>query len=506
MDRVTLSIHNLTKSFAGIKALKNADLTFESGEIHALLGENGAGKSTLCKMLSGSYYPDSGTIQIGAQTFKGFTPIQAKQNGIGMIYQEFNLVPEMTVYENLFLGKEIRKGIDVDRNEMIRQSKELFKKMEVDLDPSSKISDLSVAYCQLVEIGKALLEKVRFLIMDEPTAPLTMQEVESLFHLVKELKKNGVTIIYISHRIEELLELSDCVTIMRDGEIVTTLKTKETNRPELIRLMVGHELGGEYPDKGSNIQNGKPLLKVTDLNTDKIHNVSFEVYPGEVLGLSGLVGAGRTETLRAIFGADIAKSGTIQVKDNIIHNNSPADGIKSGIAYIPEDRKRQGVLLRLSIADNISMIRIKSLSKFLTVNRKHEKALVDKYINSLSIKLSSLSAAVSSLSGGNQQKVVLSKWLSSGADIILLDEPTRGIDVGAKREIYYLIDSLKKENKAIVLVSSEMMEVIGLCTRVVVMHEGRVQGELKNNEITQENILELASGGSRMAVNGGCNE
>ena len=503
MNQAALSVNNLCKSFAGIHALKNASLTFEPGEVHALLGENGAGKSTLCKMLSGSYYPDSGIISIGSEEFKGFTPIRAKEKGIGMIYQEFNLVPEMTVYENLFLGKEIHKGLDVDRNAMVIKTRELFQQMEVEIDPYAQIKNLSVAYCQLVEIGKALLENVRFLIMDEPTAPLTMQEVDSLFRLVKELREKGVTIIYISHRIEELLELSDRVTIMRDGEIIKTLQTENTDRSELIRLMVGRELGGEYPDKGKDVKKGEPLLSVKNLCTTKLHNVSFDVYPGEVVGLAGLVGAGRTEVMRAIFGADVAKSGTVLVRGKEIKNMSPADGIASGIAYIPEDRKREGLHLRMSIADNISMIMIKKMSRFFTILPQKEKTLISQFVKTLSIKLSTTQALVSRLSGGNQQKVVLSKWLSTGADILMLDEPTRGIDVGAKKEIHELIDQLKKQNKAVLFVSSEMPEEIGMCTRVVVMHEGVVEGELKDGEITQENILELASGGSDRSAVGG---
>lgn len=502
MKQASLSVENINKYFVGIHALKDVSLAFEPGEVHALLGENGAGKSTLCKMLSGAGRPDSGVIRIDGKEYTGLTPNTAKEQGIGMIYQEFNLVPEMTVYENLFLGKEIRKGLDVDRNAMIARSKELFAELGVDVDPTKMINELSVAYCQLVEIGKSMLEKVRFLIMDEPTAPLTTQEVEALFQLVRKLKAQNVTIIYISHRIEELLELADRVTIMRDGEVIQTLETAKTNRTELIKLMVGRELGGEFPQSIRTPGNmEEPVLQVKNLNTRELHDISFSLYKGEVLGLAGLVGSGRSEIIRAIFGADRRDTGEITVNGKVAHINMPRDAIEQGIAMIPEDRKRQGLHLELPIADNISLIKINALSKLLTISRTKERALIDRFIKALSIKLSSPEAHASSLSGGNQQKVVLSKWLSTEAQILFLDEPTRGIDVGAKKEIYELMDRLRAEGRSIIVISSEMLEVVGLCSRVLVMCEGHLSGELRGEQITQENILELASGGSLPAVN-----
>lgn len=502
MKQASLSVENINKYFVGIHALKDVSLTFAPGEVHALLGENGAGKSTLCKMLSGASRPDSGVIRIDGREYDGLTPNAAKAEGIGMIYQEFNLVPEMTVYENLFLGKEIRKGLDVDRNAMIARSKELFAELGVEVDPTKKINELSVAYCQLVEIGKSMLEKVRFLIMDEPTAPLTTQEVEALFQLVRKLKSQNVTIIYISHRIEELLELADRVTIMRDGEVIQTLETAKTNRAELIRLMVGRELGGEFPESIRTPGNmEEPVLQVKNLNTRELHDISFSLYKGEVLGLAGLVGSGRSEIIRAIFGADGRETGEIAVNGRAVRINTPRDAIEQGIAMIPEDRKRQGLHLELPIADNISLIKINALSKLLTVSRSKERALIDRFIKALSIKLASPEAHASSLSGGNQQKVVLSKWLSTEADILFLDEPTRGIDVGAKKEIYELMDRLRAEGRSIIVISSEMLEVVGLCSRVLVMCEGRLNGELRGDQVTQENILELASGGTLPAVN-----
>jgi len=489
-----LSVENLTKRYNNIPALQRATLAFETGEIHALLGENGAGKSTLCKMLSGAIQPDEGVIRFNGKEFSSFTPSQAMSEGIGMIYQEFNLVAEMTVYENMFLGKEIKKGLSIDKAKMIEASKEVFKRLNITIDPEANIKDLSVAYSQLVEISKAILEECKVLIMDEPTAPLTTQEVDALFELVRSLKKNGVTIIFISHRIEELLDITDRITVMRDSEIISTVKTSETNREELIKLMVGRELGKEFPKIENNGKTGECVLKVKGLTTTKIKDISFELYTGEILGLAGLVGAGRTEVLRAIFGADPIISGEIWVRGKKVDIKSPSDAIANGIALIPEDRKRQGLNLQMTILQNMSMVKIADWSRFFTINRAKEKAFIEAFVEKLAIKFGSLHNLVTSLSGGNQQKVVLSKWLATGADIIFFDEPTRGIDVGAKKEIYDQLDRLKNEGKAIIMVSSEMVEVIGMCNRVIVMHEGEYAGELPAAEISQVKILELASG------------
>jgi ribose transport system ATP-binding protein len=488
----------LSKRFYGIYALKDVSLQFESSSIHALLGENGAGKSTLCKILSGAIQPDSGNIRIGDKVWQGFSPDSAKKSGIGMVYQEFNLVPEMTVYENLFLGKEIKKGIHLDKRGMIKKTAAAFKKFSVDIDPTARVSSLSVAYCQLVEIAKALMEEVSYLILDEPTAALTNQEVEALFSVVRELKNMGVTIIYISHRIEELLELADCVTVMRDGEIITTLQTSGTDRNELIKLMVGRELGAEFDTRKTDFANAKDskvCISVRNLTTSAVNNISFDVYRGEIFGIAGLAGSGRTETVRALFGADRKQSGEVLVDGEPVNISSPKSGIKHGIAYIPEDRKLQGINLNMSIGDNLSLIKIKALCRALTISSARERELIDKYVKILSIKMSTVDALISSLSGGNQQKVVLSKWLSTEADVLLLDEPTRGIDVGAKKEIYDIMRNLSKQGKAIVMISSEMLEVVGMCDRVIVLQEGDMRGELKGEAITQENILQLASGG-----------
>ncbi|ADK81789.1 sugar ABC transporter ATP-binding protein [Sediminispirochaeta smaragdinae] len=494
-SQIVVDIKGLTKSFGGIIALHNADIDFRKGEVHALAGENGAGKSTLCKMLSGAIIPDSGTIRINGIPHTRLTPKEAKLAGVGMIYQEFNLVPDMPVYENIFIGKEIRKGITVDTKEMILQTEELFERMEVKIDPKAYICNLSVAYCQLIEIAKALKEHVEVLIMDEPTAPLTNQEVDVLFKLVNNLKEHGITIIYISHRMEEITNLSDRVTIMRDGAVISTLKTSDTTQHEIISRMVGRELGMNFPLKKQVLGKKEKVLSVRNIKNSMLQDVSFDLYRGEILGLAGLVGSGRTETLRAIFGADKMTSGDVLLHgDNKVTIKTPKDAIKKGIGLIPEDRKRQGVHLSQSIKNNMTLIKIKDLSIFATISKKEEQKLIDRYVDILSIKLASPHFPASSLSGGNQQKVVLAKWLAMQPDIIFFDEPTRGIDVAAKSEIYELMDTLRNDGKAIIMVSSEMPEIIGMCDRILVMYEGRITGELTHEEATQPRIMELASG------------
>ena len=488
-----LSICNLSKHFAGVYALKKASIEFHTGEIHALLGGNGAGKSTMCKMLSGALKPDDGSISINGRTFNGFTPKQAKENGIGMIYQEFNLVPEMMVYENIFLGKEIRKGLDTNKEAMIKRTGEIFDSLGVQIDPYTKIADLSVAYCQLVEIGKAILEDAKILIMDEPTATLTSSEIDALFDLVRILKSRGVAIIYISHRINEIMSITDKVTVMRDGELVSTLNTSNTTRDELIRLMVKRDLGSEFPKINPSTVKDEVLLKVENLTTKKISNISFELHRGEILGLAGLVGSGRTETLRAIFGADPIISGDIYIRGKKVKIKSPQDSIAIGIGMIPEDRKRQGAHLELPIYTNISLTKLRDLSVFFTTQSRKIKELVNKFVEVLSIKVPSTQSHVSSLSGGNQQKVVLAKWLAIKSDILFFDEPTRGIDVGTKKEIYDLMDDLRKQGKGIIMVSSEMPEIIGMSNKIIVLYEGIKKGEVPGGIITQEQIMNLAS-------------
>ncbi len=413
-----------------------------------------------------------------------------------MVYQEFNLISEMTVYENLFVGKEIRKGIFTDKNKMMEMSRNIFREMGVDIDCTEKIKDISVAYCQLVEIAKALLEDSRLLILDEPTAPLTTKEIELLFRVLGKLKDRGISMIYISHRLEEIFQICDRITVLRDGNYIASLDTKGTTKEELIRLMIGRELSQEFPKRllEAECDGTKTVLKVEGLTNGKLKNVSFELKQGEILGIAGLVGAGRTETARAIFGADTITEGEIYIKGKKVKVKSPLQAIRHGIGLIPEDRKRQGVMLWQSVSDNISLVVIQELAGRLLVNNKKEKALLDKEINMLNIKLQSVKQPVESLSGGNQQKVVLAKWLATKCDILIFDEPTRGIDVGAKKEIYDFLFRLKKEGKSVILISSEMSEILNLSDRILVMYEGRMTGELGYKDATQELVLRKASG------------
>lgn len=493
-----LKISHLYKKFPGVNALTDINLELKKGEVHALLGENGAGKSTLCKILSGAYSKDSGTIEFDGQEYDSFTPITSKNAGIGMIYQELNLIPYLTVYENIFLGKEIRKkdNFSLDKKAMIKETEKLLQSLNISINPQAVVNKLSVAYRQLVEITKAVSMNAKLLIMDEPTAPLMNQEVEMLFRLIGKLKSQGITIIYISHRMEELFAVTDRVTVMRDGCVIGTYYTKNVTRAQLIKEMVGRELGESYPDKTNNP--GKVMLSAEHLCSSKVHDISFEVREGEVLGLAGLVGAGRTETVRLLFGADAMNSGTIKIRGNTVKIKNPKDAIKYGLCLIPEDRKGQGVLLKMSVEDNISIVKAPEISKFLTINTKKTLSLAEQYIDALEIKTPSVEQKAMLLSGGNQQKVALAKWLAVNSDIIIFDEPTRGIDVNAKQEFYEIIDDLRKQGKAVIIISSELPELIGMSNRIVVLYEGRVTGEISDpEEMTQENILNLASGGNQ---------
>lgn len=491
----SLSVRNLSKSFPGVLALDNANIDFYPGEVHALLGENGAGKSTLCKILSGAQGADTGDIFIGEKQYKSFTPEGAKKAGIGMIYQELNLVDSLTVYENIFLGKEIVNGVLLNKQRMIQASLDVFERLKIEISPTDEVRNLSIAYKQLVEIAKVINENASILIMDEPTAPLTEHEVGVLFELIHNLKKQGVTIIYISHRIEELFEIAEKVTVMRDGKVIKTLNTAETNRTELVSLMCGREIDTNYFER-VNVATDEVVLRVKDLTTKKVNKISFDLHKGEVLGIGGLVGAGRTETVRAIFGADPMMSGEIQVKGKTVSIRSPRDAIKNGIALIPEDRKQQGCHVRLNIRHNMTLPIIERLASLGTINKKREDDVIDKYANVLSIKMSSTRQLLNFLSGGNQQKVVVSKWMAANCDIIMLDEPTRGIDVGAKCEIYHLINTLKRQGRSIIVISSELPELMGISDRILVMYEGNMMGEVTEGQMTQERILDLASGGN----------
>ncbi|HCT91496.1 MAG TPA: D-xylose ABC transporter ATP-binding protein [Lachnospiraceae bacterium] len=488
-----LELNHITKRYPGVVALDDVSVSFEQGEVHALLGENGAGKSTLIKILAGAISPDEGTVHMDGEALVNITPALSTRKGIGVIYQEFTLVPTLSVAENMFLGKEYRKGAFLDKKAMIEKAKEVLKELDVEIDPSVPVRQLSVAYQQIVEISKTLVNDVRVLVMDEPTAPLTNAEVESLFRLVKRLVANGVTILFISHRMEELFQIADRVTILRDGRYIKTLNMEKTTSGELISLMVGRSIDEQYPARESNI--GETVLEVRNLCAGNfIRDVSFSVRAGEIVGLSGLIGAGRTELVRAIYGADPMTGGEVWLNGKRVELKSPAVSIAQGVALLPESRKEQGLVLKMSIADNLIMSTAKRLSQWIFLKKAQCAQIVADYIAMLRIKTPSSAQKVVNLSGGNQQKVVIGKFLAASPSLIFFDEPTRGIDVGAKHEIYQLMNKLVAEGKAIIMISSELPEILGMSDRVLVMHEGKLVAELDRSEATQERIMHFASG------------
>lgn len=491
-DNIILSLNKITKSYPGVLALDNVSMDFRQGEVHALLGENGAGKSTLIKVISGAIEPDSGTISIKGKTFSKITPHLSKAQGIEVIYQEFNLIPALSSAENIFLGEPLRKGVLADKKAMSQKAAELFKSFNIDINPDIPVRNLSTAYQQIVEIARAVSKNASILIMDEPSAPLTTSEVGILFDIIRKLREKGVTIIYISHRMEEVFEISDRVTVMRDGKYITTKFTQETERKELISLMVGRELTETYPARTK--EPGPTVLEVKKLCGNGIKDISFSVRKGEILGLAGLVGSGRTELVRTVFGAEPAESGEILLEGKSVRIKSPKDAIKMGIGLIPEDRKRQGVFLELDVKTNISLAAIKDLCKFSLVDKRAENMLTSDYKEQLKIKTPGLKQKVKNLSGGNQQKVVLAKWLATKTKILIFDEPSRGIDVGAKQEIYNLMRGLTDNGMTIIMISSDMEELLGMSDRIIVLCEGKVAGEVSKSEFSQNYILELASG------------
>ena len=493
MDEYILDIQNITKRFPGALALSDVSLKVKRGDIHALVGENGAGKSTLIKILSGVIKPSSGRFFFKGQEVKVDTPLEAQMLGMSVVHQELKLVETLSVAENIFLGRPKTSGSLklVDHKKQKRAAIELMESLNTAMDVNKLIGDLSVAQKQLVEICKALSYNSELIIMDEPSATLTDKELDILFDILRKLKQSGVTIIYISHRLEEIFKLADRVTVLRDGMHIETADVRSVTRPQLISMMVGRELENEYPKE--NVCIGDVALEVRGLNRGRIlKDISFTLRHGEILGIAGLVGAGRTETARAIFGADKKTGGSI-FKDGVeINISDVVSAISHKIALVPEERKTQGVLLGMSIKDNISMAGISQVIDHGFINIRKERRLAMDYIEKLRIVTPDEKRNVNDLSGGNQQKVVLAKWLAVDSDIMIFDEPTRGIDVGAKAEIYRLLCHLAGQGKAIIMISSELPEIIGMCDRVIVMHGGRITGELSREEMTQEKIMEYA--------------
>ena len=490
--KIVLSLKNITKRYPGVLALNNVSLDFIEGEVHALLGENGAGKSTLIKAVAGAINIDDGIIHVGGQDHQQMTPHLSRGVGIEVIYKEFNLVPTMSAAENIFLGDKASDKPFVDYRAMRRKASEIFDRFKVDINPNIFVRELSPAQKQIVEIAKAVSKDVKILIMDEPSAPLSVSEVEHMFEVVNQLKESGVTIIYISHRLEEVFRISDRVSVLRDGGYVATKLTKDTNRKELISLMVGRELKESYPARLN--PPGEIALEVKNLTGNGDHDISFSVRKGEILGISGLVGAGRTELAMLLYGAARIESGEIWVKGQPVNIRSSFDAIEHGMGLLTEDRKNKGLFLEMGVGWNISFPIVRKLSKYGVVDTKAEREITEQYRQRIDIKTPNMEQRVINLSGGNQQKVVLAKSLAAASEILIFDEPTRGIDVGAKQEIYQLMCELANTGNTILMISSDMEELLGMSDRIIVLSEGKLAGEVQKEQFSQDYILELASG------------
>lgn len=499
MDDFILRMNNITKSFPGVTALKDVNFNLRKGEIHALCGENGAGKSTLMKILGGSYMPDQGEIEINHKMARITCPQDSLDNKISVIYQEFNLVPNMSIAENLFLGKEIvHKGLrKLNKAEMLRQSQATMAKLGVgDLDCNIEVRKLSVAVQQLVEIGKAIFNNIDILVMDEPTAVLTDKETHKLFEIIKAMKARGVSIVYISHRLEEVTELSDKITVLRDGQYIGTLDNSEktVSKDDIVRLMVGRDLKEYYPER-EMAPRDESILEVRDLTKKNVfENISFNLKKGQIVGFAGLVGAGRTEIMKALFGVLNVDSGEILLNGSKVKIGSPEIAKKMGIGFVPEDRKREGVVLSMGLGENICLPNHEQINSFGHIVKSRKNSLIDRFIKQLSIRPPFPNRLIRNFSGGNQQKVVIAKWLAINPKVIILDEPTRGVDVGAKAEIYSVINKLAEEGVGVIMVSSELNELLGMCDRIIVIHEGRITGEFASEEYNQEKIMKAAAG------------
>lgn len=487
-----LEMRGIVKSFPGVQALRGVDLVLHRGEVLAFLGENGAGKSTLMKVLGGAHIADEGAISIDGVVTPLASPDDSRRAGVAVIYQEFNLVPGLTAVENIFLGQEISRAGFLSRGQERKRAAELFGRLGVDIDLDVPCRSLTTAQQQLVEIAKALVLDARIIVMDEPTAALTSHEVGRLFEVIRDLKSHDLGVIYISHRLDEIFTIADRVTVLRDGGNVGERPIGEMTRNQMIEMMVGRELKDEFPSRIPAI--GEPRLEVRGLRRGRsVQDVAFTVHRGEILALTGLVGAGRTETARLIFGADEREAGEIRIDGKPLAVRSPQEAIASGIGLLTEDRKLQGLALGHSVRENFGLPNLVRLSQGGFVKLGREREEFDGYAKQLAIKIPNREARAGNLSGGNQQKVVLAKWLARNCDVLIFDEPTRGIDVGAKYEIYLLMNELAAAGKAIVMISSELPEVLGMADRILVMHEGRVTGEIADaRRATQEQIMELA--------------
>jgi len=491
---IKLRVSQIEKSFPGVKALDKIDFAVKRGTVHVLCGENGAGKSTLMKIINGIYQPDSGQIFIDEKPVKINNPMQARSLGISMIFQELNYVPEMTVEENIFLGNlPVNRFGKVNWKEVRERTKALLEAENLPYSPTTLLKDLTVSDIQMLEIIKAISYKSEIIIMDEPTSSITLREVEKLFEKIQQLKARGVSIIYISHKLEEIFRIADEITILRDGTVVDSRPKEELDIETVISLMVGRKLTNTYPKEEAEI--GETILEVENLNSENVfHDVSFHVKKGEIVGFAGLVGAGRTEVMRALFGLDPITSGTVKIKGKKVNIRKVKDSIENGMVMLSEDRRRYGIIPMRSVKENTTITDLRKVFYRFRNHSKVERKIVSDIFKALRVKTPTLDTVIASLSGGNQQKIVFAKWLLRDPDILILDEPTRGIDVGAKYEIYKLMTSLVKQGKAVIMVSSELPELIGMCDRIYVMAKGTITGELKREEFSQELIMKYATG------------
>ena len=494
MGDIILTMKGIDKSFPGVHALDHVDLEIRKGEVLALMGENGAGKSTLMKVLTGIYKKDSGTITYEGKEVEFANTREAQDAGIVIVHQELNMLGHLTVAQNLFIGREFMNGVKIDDKKMNEEAKKLFDKLNVDIDPTETMSNLTVGKQQMCEIAKAVSFDAKVIIFDEPSAALTETEIEAMFEIIRDLKKRDIAMVYISHRMDEIKVITDRVTVMRDGTYVGTIITADSTKEDIINMMVGRVIY-EDPKTQSMVAPDAPVvLEVKNLNAGKmVQDVSFKLHKGEILGFSGLMGAGRTETARALFGADPVDSGEIYINGEKVTINSPRDAVRCGIGYLSEDRKRYGCVVQKTVAENTTMATMKNFMNGLLINKKKEAEVAQQYVEALATKTPSVEQLVVNLSGGNQQKVVIAKWLTRDCDILIFDEPTRGIDVGAKNEIYKLMNKLASEGKSIIMISSEMTEILRMSDRIVVMCEGKKTGEIDIAEATQENIMNLAT-------------
>ncbi|MCR4909413.1 MAG: sugar ABC transporter ATP-binding protein [Lachnospiraceae bacterium] len=494
MGEVILEMKEIDKSFPGVHALDHVSFDVKCGEVHALMGENGAGKSTLMKVLTGIYSKDSGSIIFDGKEIEFHSTREAQEAGIVIVHQELNMIGDLTVAQNIFIGREPKKGFRIDDKKMIEDSKALFDRLKIHIDPTEKMSELTVGKQQMCEIAKAISHNAKVIIFDEPSAALTEKEIEDLFAIIRDLRSQNLGIVYISHRMDEIKVITDRVSVMRDGTYVGTLITEDCTKEDIINMMVGRVIYEKPKEKSLVAKDAPVVLKVEHLNAGHmVQDISFELKKGEILGFSGLMGAGRTETARAIFGADPKQSGEIYINGKKVEINSPEDAVKNGIGYLSEDRRRYGVVVQKTIIENSTLACLEDYTNGAVINKGKEKEITEKFIKEMDTKTPSSDQLVMNLSGGNQQKVVITKWLVKNCDILIFDEPTRGIDVGAKSEIYKLMNALTAEGKSIIMISSEMNEILRMSDRIIVMCEGKKTGEIAIEEATQELIMDKAT-------------